>query len=178
MATVRNRKPRFGITVAGRTVSLLLLAVSSTLAAKGVSVEFDRSADFSSFATFRLDEGTPARDSEIQHKIQQAVARELSARGMQAADDAPDLLVLTHVLIDRQSLDLLSDEAYWEFVTGITSVNAYDLRAGTLVVDLIDPGTKRVVWRGIAVEKVRGNAAKIERKIDKIVGRLLGQYPP
>ena len=171
-----DRSSRFRSVVPG--LLLFLLATSATLAGKRVSVEFDRAAEFSTYATFGLEVGTPARRGEIQQRIEAAVTRELAERGLRVAAEAPDLLVLTHVLVDRQSLDRLSDETYWEFVTGVTGVDAYDVGAGTLVVDLVDPATNKVVWRGIAVETVRGSAAKIERKIDKIVDRLMRNYPP
>ena len=173
---MRDKSSRFRSVVPG--LLLFVLATSATLAGKRVSVEFDEAGDFSTYATFSFEVGTPARRGEIQQRIEAAVTRELAERGLRVAVEAPDLLVLTHVLVDRQSLDQLSDETYWEFVTGVTGVDAYDVGAGTLVVDLVDPATNKVVWRGIAVETVRESAAKIERKIDKIVGRLMRNYPP
>jgi hypothetical protein len=48
---------------------------------------------------------------------------------------------------------------------------------GTLVIDLRDPTTKSLVWRGISsVEK--NDASKIEGKLDDMVKKALEKYPP
>jgi Domain of unknown function (DUF4136) len=48
---------------------------------------------------------------------------------------------------------------------------------GTLVIDLRDPGTRSLVWRGIATEE-KSDAAKIEGKLDDMVKKSLQKYPP
>lgn len=48
---------------------------------------------------------------------------------------------------------------------------------GTLVIDLRDPGTRGLVWRGIARQD-KGNAAAIEGKLDDMVKKSIEKYPP
>ena len=48
---------------------------------------------------------------------------------------------------------------------------------GTLVIDLRDPGTKDLVWRGIASED-KSDPTKIEGKLDDMVKKPLEKYPP
>jgi hypothetical protein len=48
---------------------------------------------------------------------------------------------------------------------------------GTLVIDLRDPTTRSLVWRGIARED-KSNAAKIEGKLDDMVKKSFDKYPP
>jgi hypothetical protein len=48
---------------------------------------------------------------------------------------------------------------------------------GTLVIDLRDPATRALVWRGIASED-KSNASKIEGKLDDMVRKSLEKYPP
>jgi len=48
---------------------------------------------------------------------------------------------------------------------------------GTLVIDLRDPTTRSLVWRGIARED-KSNAAKIEEKLDDMVRKAIDKYPP
>jgi hypothetical protein len=48
---------------------------------------------------------------------------------------------------------------------------------GTLVIDLRDPTTRSLVWRGISSEE-KTDASKIEGKLDKMVKKALDKYPP
>jgi hypothetical protein len=48
---------------------------------------------------------------------------------------------------------------------------------GTLVIDLRDPATHDLVWRGVASEE-KTDAAKIQGKIDEMVKKSIDKYPP
>lgn len=48
---------------------------------------------------------------------------------------------------------------------------------GTLVIDLRDPSTRSLVWRGIASEE-KSDGAKIEGKLDDMVRKAIEKYPP
>jgi hypothetical protein len=57
-------------------------------------------------------------------------------------------------------------------------VNQYEV--GTLLVDFIDPATKRVIWRGTAQSRVNESRDPEERQalLRAAVERLLAQFPP
>ncbi len=48
---------------------------------------------------------------------------------------------------------------------------------GTLVLDLRDPSTKSLVWRGIAREE-KSDASKVEGKLEDMVKKAIEKYPP
>jgi hypothetical protein len=48
---------------------------------------------------------------------------------------------------------------------------------GTLVIDLRDPSTHPLVWRGIASEE-KNDPNKIAGKLDDMVRKTLEKYPP
>jgi hypothetical protein len=48
---------------------------------------------------------------------------------------------------------------------------------GTLVIDLRDPTTRSLVWRGIASES-EPNAAKMADRLDDMVKKSIDKYPP
>ena len=144
----------------------------------GVSVQFDRANDFSRYRTFAWKDGTAARRPAIQAGILSAVQRELEAAGMRKIDEAPDVYVLTHALVDEHTLEDLSDATYWKFWTGIGRIDLEAIKVGTLVVDLLDPATGKIVWRGLATGAVDAKVKKITRKIDRLVGKLFRDFPP
>jgi hypothetical protein len=162
----------------------LLLAVLATFAllpsasSAGVSVDYRQATDFSRYATYALADGTPARREMAQDRIVEAVRRELASDGLRLVQSNADLYVATHVLVDKHTLQELSKPDQWEFWTGITDVDAYDLGAGTLVIDFVDGESGQLVWRGLVTTDVRGIPSEKMKKIDKLVGKLLRQFPP
>lgn len=158
----------------------LAVAVCLFLAPVAGAVEytFDREADFLSFRTYSLREGTVAYRLEAEKLIQDAVRRELEARGLESSEDSPDLLVYTYVLADRQTSEKLADPDYWEFITGGNSRTAWDFGAGTLVIDIVDAETGEVVWRAVSAGTVKGPFEKMRKRIEKSIAKMFLQYPP
>ena len=56
-----------------------------------------------------------------------------------------------------------------------TTVTTYQV--GTLVVDIWDAKTETIVWRGIAADiTIPENPAKLEKKIDKALSKMVAQW--
>ena len=54
-----------------------------------------------------------------------------------------------------------------------------DIPAGTLVLDIWDRKTQKLVWRGAITEPASVTSDKeADQKLDKAVGQLLAQFPP
>jgi Domain of unknown function (DUF4136) len=49
---------------------------------------------------------------------------------------------------------------------------------GTLVVDLYDATTRKMVWRGVAQATVSDKPEKNALKIDKSLAKMFARYPP
>jgi len=153
------------------------LFVSDSASAAKISSGHDPAADFSTYRTFAWRDGKPAEIAKAQGWIVSAVERELVARGLEKLDAGPDLYVMTFALVDKHTLDELADLTTWEFWTGVKSVRAADVGAGTLVVDLVDAHSEQIVWRGLATGAVSGNVEKNRKKIDKLVRKLFETLP-
>lgn len=143
----------------------------------GVQVRLGAGKDFSQLGTYELVEGTPARREAAREELNRSLRRALGELGLQEAEQAPDVYIVSHVLVDTQTLEDLSDPEYWEFITGVRSVDPYDIGAATLVVDVVDAETRVLVWRGVATETVKGKPKKMAGKIDKAVRRLFDPAP-
>jgi hypothetical protein len=158
-------------------LAVALALVVPAVAAK-VSVDYRPATDFSRYRTYAWTEGTPARRDMVQVRIIEAVRRELAADGLRPVESKADIYVATHVLVNEHTLRDLEDPDDWEFWTGVTDVDAYDVGAGTLVIDFVDGESGHLVWRGLATTGVSGIPSKKLKKIDKLVGRLFKLYPP
>lgn len=125
--------------------------------------------------------GDPRLDNNrfFDERVRAQVEKALAARGFsKAAAGDPDLLVHYHASV-AQEIDVRNiDTRYGYCAQADCRPFVYD--AGTLFVDLVDPGTNKVVWRGWAEGSVDGvidNQAWMEARIDEAVARILAKLP-
>ena len=162
---------------------ILLLALVGAAAAwaQKVTIEFDQTVDFGRYRTFairdgRLNSANPVLNSElIRQRINADIERGLSARGLILATGGPSDLNVRYTFGAVRRAEVEAFPAGWRgFGTEIVRV---PFTEGTLVIDLRDPRTRSLVWRGISTED-KSDAAKIEGKLDNMVKKALDKYPP
>lgn len=162
--------------------AFILAACSSV----DVTTDYDREADFASYATFDWAERHNPRDggpsimsSQLTHRrIQSAIERELRKKGIKNTDRQPDMLVAFHSGA-RERIDV---ERYgyrygrWGQRWGTrTRVDRY--AEGTIVIDIIDARTRDLVWRGISKGVLRKGDTP-EELISESVEALFKEFPP
>lgn len=172
-----------GNSLRGRGLMVCALAIvfaGPVSRAQRVTVEFDQNANFSAYKTFAIRNGqvnsqNPALNNELVKKqIESDIARGLTARGLTAVDGHADLNVVYHFGSARRS----EVEAYPAGWRGWgTRYVRVPYAEGTLVIDLRDPATHSLLWRGIASEEKR-DATKIQGKLDDMVKKSVEKYPP
>jgi hypothetical protein len=157
-----------------------LLAAPGAFAQK-VTVEFDQAADFSKYKTFAIRDGqlnskNPALNSElVKKRIEGDIQRYLMAKGLTEVSSGPsDLNVRYHFGAARKSEIETYPVGWYGMGTRVVRVPYSE---GTLIIDLRDPATKSLVWRGIASEE-KSDASKIEGKLDDMVKKSIDKYPP
>lgn len=162
-----------------RMLTLTLFAALGAFA-QNITVEFDPATDFSHFKTFAIRDGqlnsrNPALNSElVKKRIEAAIERNLTAKGLMVVSGRSDLNVRYHFGSARRA-EVERYPAGWRGWG--TRVVRVPYTEGTLVIDLRDPTTASLVWRGIARED-KSNAAKIEGKLDDMVRKSFDKYPP
>ena len=161
-------------------IALAFLTMVS-LAHAGVKVDYDSGTDFSKYRSFGWLKGTSAPSDLIQKRIEHAVKSELTVKGMSSATGDPDLYVVTHASVGKQvriDADTWGYRGRWRGGWGTTTVNVSEVPVGTLVVDLVDAGSKELVWRGMASQTLASNPEKSEKRIQKVVKKLFKKFPP
>ncbi len=153
-----------------------LLLVTAASAAK-IESDADPQADFSSYATFAWGEGREAAEPDAQRWLTGLVRNALTSRGLRPVESDADLIVATYTLVERHTLEELADEATWDFWTGISDMRAGEVGGGTVVIDLIDRTTERIVWRGLASASVTDNRPKTRKKAEKALDQLFRLLP-
>jgi hypothetical protein len=159
---------------------LLLCVAAAAVWAQKITVEFDENVDFAKFHTFMIREGAlnsknPALNSELtRKKIDALIEKNLNARGMLKVNGSPDMNV-RYRLGSMRKTEIETYPAGWRGWG--TRVVRVPYTEGTLVIDLRDPSTRSLVWRGIAREE-KDDPNKIESKLADMVRKALEKYPP
>ncbi len=173
---------------------ILLLAVAAWAAcsSRKVNIDYDRAADFSKYKTFAWHEAdnSLAQEDPLSHdRIMAAVDRQLGAKGFQKVDSNPEVYVTYHGEEKEQTtLDTThmgygyADDWYWDgggmggMGSSTTTVRSYQV--GTLIVDLWDAQTKKLIWRGVGSDTLSDNPQNNAQKIDKVTEDMFKRYPP
>ncbi|MGH2479552.1 MAG: DUF4136 domain-containing protein, partial [Ktedonobacteraceae bacterium] len=50
-------------------------------------------------------------------------------------------------------------------------------KVGTLVVDMFDTNTKKLIWRGSASDTLSGKPEKDEKRLEKAVSKMFEHFP-
>jgi uncharacterized protein DUF4136 len=154
-----------------------LWLVPAVASAQKVYVDSDPSASFAAYRTYGWTAGTPSSNPLADNRIHASVDQQMAAKGFMAAAN-PDVFVATHVIThDQKELVATGFGPGWGFGGyGTASVETYV--QGTLVVDLYDAQTKKLVWRAKATETVSDKPEKNTAKINKALAKMFEQYPP
>jgi hypothetical protein len=176
---------------------LLFLACAAAARAQDVSVDFDRSSDFSKFKTYSWAEGVPAKNPLIDQQVRSNIEGQLAARGLRRVEEGSDIRVLYMVAVDR---DIEFAKSRWsttgdwagQMRSGISvRSQTWDVEVGTLVVFLTDASDKQLLWRGTAstildkrsenrnsiMDALAEDARKAEKRVRKSVEKMFKQYP-
>jgi len=177
-------------------IKLSVLAAAGALAAcetVTVTTDYDHSAPFGKYKTYAL---APAKHGQALSPASEAALRdalrtELAARGItEATSGKPDLAIVRHVFLsDKISVQQYTDWGYghagaWPYGYGSygmwagaprTYTDVSNYTEGTLILDVVDTRTKKLVFRGIGTAVVGGpesNAGKIQDAVKKMVAAL------
>jgi hypothetical protein len=168
-----------------------LVLVPALALAQKTTYDFDKSANFASYKTYALKEGTPVGQKLIDDRIVSAIDEAMKAKGFTKSDN-PDVFVVYHVAFDKQKDISTFSSGYaggygpygWGYGGGwgggTTSTQVRDILVGTMIIDMADAGHKQVVWRGMGVKEVDTTAKpeKRDKSITNAVNKIFKNYPP
>ena len=151
-----------------------------------VRTDYDHEADFAKLKSFAwvepLDsaETSPFVNNDLLRKrVRQAVARVLSSKGYREVEAADaDFLVTFHVTIENR-VHTHNSFGYPYYHGGWGGGSSYttSIKEGTLILDLMLAGERRLIWRGWrnnAVPTPDTEGPKIQTAVEKILER----FPP
>jgi len=174
----------------GRLIAAATCALSITgCATMTVSSHVRSGIDFAPYRTYdwgpadTLPTGDPRLDQDpfFKDHVMGEIEKQLAIRGYERASSGPpDLLIHYHASIN-QRLDVYGvDREHGYCADDDCEAWVVDYEAGTLVLDIVEARTNRVIWRGWAqdsVEDMLDNRDRMARKINEAVTRMLARLP-
>ena len=179
---------------------LLLLCIASVAGCSPIkiSTDYDPAVVFSDLRTYDwipdVLKNPPVQNSILDSRIRFAVERQLAAQGYKkASPETADFHLAYHLTTEeiRSVQTDYYDSGYYGGgrrgrrgvgYGGVSRAETYvtSYEEGTLVLDLVDPETKKLVWRGIAQGEIDqfGSPEARQEQIDKAVGLMLEKFPP
>jgi hypothetical protein len=174
-----------------RIIRFVLLAIGvvalAGCATMTVSSHVERAADFGAYQTYAWGEpdalptGDPRLDSNFFFKdhVIGAVEKQLAKKGLMLVDSgsSPDLRVHYHANV-TQRIDVDATDRRYGYTTGSHPPEIIEYEQGTLVVDVVDARTNRLVWRGWAQDGViTEDQDRLHRQLDDGVPRMFERFP-
>lgn len=169
---------------------LALVCFGSALTAQDVTYNYDQSADFSKFKSYKwvaVEQSQP--DQLTDQQIKSALDVELAKKGLAKTDsDKADLYIGYQLAIgqEKQVTAYNSGGAGWGYGArwgggmSTTTATTSTINVGMLVLDMYDSGAKQLVWRGKASKTLDTKAKpdKRQKNLAKASQKLLKNYPP
>jgi len=160
----------------------VLLLCASPAGAQDVTRDWDRAYNFATIKTFAVKIGTSWGNAMSEERITGDLTRELTAKGWKVAPEASaDAVVVLHGAGQtKHSTSTFYDGwggwGYSGFGSSTTMVSEY--LVGTLVADVFDAKTKKLVFRGSATDEISDNPSKNISKGQKAIQKMFKDFPP
>jgi Domain of unknown function (DUF4136) len=163
----------------------LILALAAASFAQDVKSDYDHSANFGQYKTFSWEK-VQTKDPLMVDRIKDAVNSALTSKGWTLVPSGGDVEVFAiETTQNQQTLDTFYNGfgggRRWGgfgggFGDATTTVETY--KVGTLVVDLFDAKTEKLIWRSSASDTLSSNADKNTKNLDKGVNKMFQHFPP
>jgi hypothetical protein len=180
------------------SVWLAIASIAASFACSGIRVttDYDPKADFSHVRSYAwIDERSGVEGdradvtSLLDRRVRSAIDAELQHKGIALVDKSAAKVLVSYHLGVETKLDVntintgyggYGYRGYGRYggISSTTTVSEY--QEGTLLIDVIDPAAKQLVWRGSGQARIRQRSTPEERKarIDEAVKEILEKFPP
>lgn len=158
-----------------------------------VETDYDPAVDFAGLRTYRWlaverpRTGDPRLDSDLlDGRVRRAVDTALATRGYTRVDgEGADFEVTYHVGVDKQVDVQTYVDSYprgyrWYPGPSQTYTTVREYEVGSLVLDILSPASKQLIWRGATQARVTddGTPQEREQRAHDAVGAILAKFPP
>jgi len=172
--------------------------------AMDVSYDFDRSVDFTKFETYRIaewnEDNSELVDDFTKVRLQDAMRKQMELRGLTEDTENADLTVDVFVVTNTEQYTTaytthMGTSGYYGWggyggwyapygyggvgYGGVSSTQyvEHEKLMGTVVIDVYNERTKKLVWQGVAKGELNQDSRPTEAGINKMMDRIFYKYP-
>ena len=162
------------------SIAIVMLSAISALAQQ-VKTDYDRGANFNQYKTYSWGK-VKASDPLWNDRIKSAVDSALVAKGWTQVESGGDVSVMAvEMTKNQQTLNTFYDGGFggWRWGGfGDATTTTENYKVGTLVVDLFDSQTKKLIWRGSSSDTLSNKSEKNIKNLDNGVAKMFKHFPP
>ena len=163
------------------SVGIVLLAATASFAQQ-VKTDYDRSTDFSQYKTYSWEK-VQTQDQLWVDRIKAAVNSALAAKGWtEVPSGGSASVVAIEMTRNQQTLDTFYNGFgggwSWGGGFGDSTTTVENYKVGTLVVDLFDSNSKKLLWRGSSSDTLSDKSDNNIKNLDKGVQKMFNHFPP
>ena len=176
-------------------IILLLTGFAAVGLAQDVRYNFDQGTSFGNYRTYKWVQikDAPQLNALVDQQVRTAIETELAKKGLtKTSGEEADLWIAYQFTLaqEKEISSYSTDFGYgpgwgrgWygggmgsTMTTGQTST----IHVGEIALDMYDPATKKIVWRGTATKTLDAKAKpeKRQKNLAKGTAKLLKNYPP
>ena len=160
---------------------IALAALCCVSAAQDVHTDHDKQANFERYHTYYFAK-VQTTNPLWQQRVEDAVDKELQSKGWRKVDSNGDVaLMAVGSAQNQQEYQTFYNRLggwRWGGFGDEATTTVQNYRVGTLVLDMYDNQSKRLIWRGTADETLSDKPEKNEQKLDKAVNKMFKDFPP
>ena len=166
-------------------LALCLLLSASALAQKP-NINFARGTDFSQFHTYAWQTSPQPAKGLWDQRIINDVNQQLQAKGLKEVQSDPDLWVVyaCHIQDQKQVVGTgynfgptFGGGMWWNGPQTV-AYGTFVTEEGTLLVELGNPRTHELEWRGSVTDTIHDKTNKNIKDLNKSIAKLFKNYPP
>jgi hypothetical protein len=176
-------------------VSIILACLTGLVLAQDVAYNFDPSADFSKYHTYRWEKNPKSLDVDdlTLGQLGKGFDAALAAKGLKRVDSGDSDLVIVFQIATNQEKQMTTWDTggygygpgwrggwYGGYGGGMSTTTTSTINVGNVVLDMYDTKSKTLVWRGMVSKTIdpKAKPEKRQKNIDKAAAKLLKKYPP
>jgi len=190
-----------------KIVFILMVVSTALLSSCGssmdVSYDYDRSVDFTKFSTFTIakwnEDNSELVDDFTKVRLQNAMRKQMELRGLTETSEDPDLTVDIFIVTstEQYTTAYTTHMGYGGYAGwggyggwyggyygapgygGVSSTQfvEHEKLMGTVVVDVYNERTKKLVWQGVAKGELNQDNKPTESSVNRMMDRIFYKYP-
>jgi Domain of unknown function (DUF4136) len=169
-----SMRPPIAIVFLGTLFVIVSLAVADE-----VTSDYDRSVNFSKYKTFMWVQEPTMETPFMKDRVVETINTQLKIRGLRPVTSGADMAVGANFATEeKHTWETYYSGGGWGWGSSWSETRERTYEVGTLVVDLFDAESKKLIWEGVAADKLSSKPEKRARDYRKVILKMFREFPP